>query len=141
MLQSKLFGNARWSGLLIVGLLAAGAAAWAQDQPESTKPKDDDAKPKAESRHRLPPHFADVVTEEQREAIYKLQDEHGPDIEAHEAKLAALKKKLDDAIRNVLKPDQLKKIDEATAKRRASRRASASEDEADTAPARRLRAR
>jgi hypothetical protein len=144
MLQSKVwFARRRWGGLLVMGLLAAGTAAWAQDKPESTKPKEDDDKPKAESRHRLPPHFAEVVTEEQREAIYKLQDEHGPEIEAQEAKLAAMRKKLDDAIRGVLKPDQLKKVDEAAAKRRASRRTSASDDEAepDAAPARPRRAR
>ncbi|MBX9787307.1 MAG: hypothetical protein K2Y37_00195 [Pirellulales bacterium] len=134
----------RFGSLLVVGLLAAGAAAWAQEDSAKTKAKSDE-KPAAERRHRLPAHFADVITEEQREAIYKLQDEHAPEIEAQEAKLAALRKKLDDAVRGVLKPDQLKKIDELTAaaaKRRAARRPAADADAAGDAPARpRRRAR
>ncbi|MGD9644977.1 MAG: hypothetical protein AB7U73_04640 [Pirellulales bacterium] len=140
MLQSKVWIARKHSlGLLVLGLLAVGAPAWAQDGATKTKPKAD-AKPKAERRHRLPPHFADVVTEEQRAEIYKLQDEIGPEIDALVSQLAALRKKLDDAMRGVLKPDQLKKVDEAAAKRRATRRTAATEeDDAAPAPARRRR--
>ena len=134
--------RSRFASLLAVGLLASGSLLWAAE--ESAKPKADASK-KAETRRRLPPHYADVVTEEQREAIYKIQDEHAPEIEAQEAKLIAVRKKLDDAMREVLKPDQLKKVDEAAAaaaKRRASRRSTASSGEAAAAPAKpRRRAR
>ena len=134
--------RSRFASLLAVGLLATGSLLWAAE--ESAKPKADASK-KAETRRRLPPHYADVVTEEQREAIYKIQDEHAPEIEAQEAKLIAVRKKLDDAMREVLKPDQLKKVDEAAAaaaKRRASRRSTASSGEAAAAPAKpRRRAR
>ena len=134
--------RSRFASLLAVGLLASGSLLWAAE--ESAKPKADASK-KAETRRRLPPHYADVVTEEQREAIYKIQDEHAPEIEAQEAKLMAVRKKLDDAVRGVLKPDQLKKVDEAAAaaaKRRASRRSTASSGEAAAAPAKpRRRAR
>ena len=134
--------RSRFASLLAVGLLASGSLLWAAE--ESAKPKADASK-KAETRRRLAPHYADVVTEEQREAIYKIQDEHAPEIEAQEAKLIAVRKKLDDAMREVLKPDQLKKVDEAAAaaaKRRASRRSTASSGEAAAAPAKpRRRAR
>ena len=131
--------RSRFASLLAVGLLASGSLLWAAE--ESAKPKADASK-KAETRRRLPPHYADVVTEEQREAIYKIQDEHAPEIEAQEAKLIAVRKKLDDAVREVLKPDQLKKIDEAAAaaaaaaaKRRSARRTSTSSGDAAEAPA------
>ena len=134
----------RIASLLAVAVLASGSLLWAAEETAPTKPKADASK-KAETRRRLPPHYADVVTEEQREAIYKIQDEHAPEIEAQEAKLIAVRKKLDDAMREVLKPDQLKKVDEAAAaaaKRRASRRSTASSGEAAAAPAKpRRRAR
>lgn len=136
--------KSRIVSLLAVGLLASGSLLWAAEESASEKPKADASK-KAETRRRLPPHFADVVTEEQREAIYKIQDEHAPQIEAQEAKLLELQKKLDDAVRGVLKPDQLKKVDEsaaAAAKRRASRRTSTSSGDSAKAPAKpRRRAR
>ena len=128
----------RVAGLLAVAVLASGALLWAAEESAPAKPKADASKAKAESRRRLPPHYSDVVTEEQRAAIYKLQDEHAPEIEEQEAKLIAVRKKLDDAVRGVLKPDQLKKVDEAAAaaaKRRASRRSTASSGDAAGAPA------
>lgn len=127
----------RIASLLAVAVLASGSLLWAAEESAPTKPKADASK-KAETRRRLPPHYADVVTEEQREAIYKIQDEHAPEIEAQEAKLIAVRKKLDDAVREVLKPDQLKKIDEAAAaaaKRRSARRTSTSSGDAAEAPA------
>lgn len=129
--------KSRIASLLAVSLLASGSLLWAAEESAPEKPKADASK-KAETRRRLPPHYADVVTEEQREAIYKLQDEHAPEIEEHEAKLLAVRKKLDDAVRGVLKPDQLKKVDEATAaaaKRRSARRTSTSSGDAAEAPA------
>jgi len=77
--------KSRIASLLAVGLLASGSLLWAAEETAPTKPKADASK-KAETRRRLPPHYADVVTEEQREAIYKLQDEHAPEIEAQEAR-------------------------------------------------------
>jgi hypothetical protein len=133
----------RIASLLAIAMLASGSMLWAAEESAPDKPKTEaskksDASKKTETRRRLPPHYADVVTEEQREAIYKLQDEHAPEIEEHEAKLIAVRKKLDDAVRGVLKPEQLKKVDEAAAaaaKKRASRRSSASSGDTSTAPA------
>jgi len=129
-------GRVAW--LLAIALLASGSMVWAAEESAPSKPKSDASKPKSESRRRLPPHYSDVVTEEQREAIYKIQDEHAQEIEEQEAKLIAVRKKLDDAVRGVLKADQLKKVDEAAAaaaKRRASRRSTASSGSAAAAPA------
>ena len=67
-------------------------------------------------RSRLPAHYAQVVTEQQREKISQIQEEYRPKIEALNAQLKALKKEQDDKIAAVLTPEQKKQIEEAAAK-------------------------
>jgi hypothetical protein len=67
-------------------------------------------------RGRLPANYAPVVNEEQRQKIYKLQEEYQPKIEALETKLKAMKKERDDKIASVLTAEQKKQITEATGK-------------------------
>jgi len=64
-------------------------------------------------RGRLPPHYADVVTEEQREKIYTIQEEYRPKIEAARAQLNALVKEEQEKISSLLSEEQKKKIEEA----------------------------
>jgi hypothetical protein len=66
--------------------------------------------------NRLPAHFGDLVDDSQREAIYKIQDEFRPQIEELEAKLTAARDKMRAAMRDVLTPEQQKKLDDALAK-------------------------
>ncbi|MBU4271333.1 MAG: hypothetical protein KKE86_12615 [Planctomycetes bacterium] len=87
-----------------------------------TTKKKEKAKAK-KGRHRLPPYFGDVVGDEQREKIYKIQDEYRPKIEALRAELKALVKERDEKIEAVLTPEQKQQIDEARAEAKAKRKA------------------
>ncbi len=64
-------------------------------------------------RGRLPAHYAKIVTEEQREQIYKIQEEYKPKIDAAKAQLDALTKEQEDKIAAVLTSEQKKKLDDA----------------------------
>jgi hypothetical protein len=67
-------------------------------------------------RSRLPAHYASVVNDEQREKIYKIQEEYRPKIEALETQLKTLKKERDDKIAAVLTAEQKKQVEAAAAK-------------------------
>jgi Spy/CpxP family protein refolding chaperone len=67
-------------------------------------------------RHVVPKYYGKIVTEEQREKIYKIQDAYDPKIDALTAQLKALKAERDEKIRGVLTPEQQKQVDEAAAK-------------------------
>jgi Spy/CpxP family protein refolding chaperone len=72
-------------------------------------------------RGRLPPHYAPVVTAEQREKIYDIQEDYKTKIDALEAQVKALGKERDEKIAAVLTPEQKKKIEEAQAKKPATK--------------------
>jgi hypothetical protein len=75
----------------------------------------------AKSRGRLPSHFAQVVTPQQKEQIYGVQAQFEPKFDALQAQLAALEKQRDDAIRALLTPEQRKQVDEIAAAAKAKR--------------------
>jgi Spy/CpxP family protein refolding chaperone len=66
-------------------------------------------------RGRLPAHYAAVVNQQQREEIYKIQEEYRAQIELLETQLKDLKKKRDEKIQAVLTPEQKQQVD-ATSK-------------------------
>ena len=75
-------------------------------------------------RH-LPAHYSQVITEKQREEIYKIEDEYQPKIEALQKQLDALKKERDEKISVLLTPEQKKQVEqikEEAAKAKASRK-------------------
>jgi hypothetical protein len=82
----------------------------------------------SKKRGRLPAYYAPVVTEEQREKIYQIQEEYRPKIAALNAQLKALKKEQDDKIAALLTPAQKKQVAEAaaTAKKEPAKGPSAS---------------
>ncbi len=86
---------------------------------------------KIRSRGRLPNHYADVVTEKQRDEIYKIQEEYKPKIDALKAQLNALNKEMKEKISAVLTADQKKKIQESE----AAAKAKSSKDEKQAEPA------
>jgi hypothetical protein len=69
---------------------------------------------------RLPPYYADVINEKQREEIYNIQEEYQPKIAALEAQLKALRKEQSDKIAAVLTPEQKKQIEAAAVKAKAA---------------------
>lgn len=79
--------------------------------------------------HRLPNYFSTVVTDEQKAAIYEIQDEYAPKIHEYRDKLAAALKERNAKINALLTPEQQEKIEqmkEATkARRKAAKKAKA----------------
>jgi hypothetical protein len=95
-----------------VGLcLALPAMLAAQDAPS----------PRAESRGRLPSYFSQVVTPQQKEQVYQVQAEYEQQIDTLEAKIEALEKKRDEAVRTLLTADQRKQVDQLAAAAKAKR--------------------
>lgn len=74
-------------------------------------------------RGRLPAHYSKVVTPEQRQAIYKIQEEYRPQIEALEAQISALEKQRDEKITAILTPEQKKQVEQAATQSREKRAA------------------
>ena len=72
--------------------------------------------------YRLPPHYAQVITEEQRGKIYKIDDEYQPKIEAPQKQLDTLRKERDEKISALLTAEQKKQIAAAAAKAKANRK-------------------
>jgi Spy/CpxP family protein refolding chaperone len=70
----------------------------------------------AKRGRRLPAHYAHVVTDAQRETIYKIQEAYQPKIDALQSQLNALKTERDEKIKAVLTPEQRKQVEEAAAK-------------------------
>ena len=68
---------------------------------------------KARERGRLPNHYSRVVTEEQRQNIFDIQEEYKAKIDPLEAQIKALTKERDDKVAAVLTPEQRKKVEEA----------------------------
>lgn len=88
-----------------------------------TMKKEEKAKTQ-KSHHRLPHYFRDVVDDEQRAKIYKIQDEYGPKIEALWAKLKALRNERDAKIKALLTPEQKNEVAQARAKAMVQRKPS-----------------
>lgn len=61
-------------------------------------------------KHRLPPYYNKLVDGQQREKIYKIQDEYAPKIEELTAQLKALTEKRDNDVAAVLSDEQRTKL-------------------------------
>ncbi len=92
----------------------------AQVEPSAQKP----------FRGRLPAYYRQVVTEEQRQAIYQIQAEYAPKIAELRAKLEALIAEQDAKIQAVLSPEQLKQVERLREEGKKAREASSSENPA-----------
>jgi len=94
---------------------------------------------KAKAPRRLPPYYADIVTETQRLKIYALQEEYTEQIEALAAQLLALEKKRDREIEDVLTAAQKERLkqarESAAARKRGNAAANKALEEAKTAAA------
>jgi acylphosphatase len=99
-----------WAGMATIsaGLTSWNSPALAADENPAPNATEKSKAPKG----RLPPHYAKVVTQEQREKIYNIQEEYRTKIEAARAQLDALVKEEKDKISAVLNEEQKKKIEE-----------------------------
>jgi hypothetical protein len=99
-----------WAGMATIsaGLTCCNTPALAADENPAPNATEKSKAPKG----RLPPHYAKVVTQQQREKIYNIQEEYRTKIEAARAQLDALVKEEKDKISAVLNEEQKKKVEE-----------------------------
>ena len=79
-------------------------------------------KSKRTGTYRLPPYHAKVVNDEQRDKIYKIQEEYGPRIKVLRDRLKMLLGERNQKIAAVLSPEQQEQVKEARARARQNRR-------------------
>jgi hypothetical protein len=101
----------------VFGIAAAAALLFvATDQrllsQEASKAETKKSKQRAEPRGPLPDYYDQVIDGLQRDKIYAIQKQHEAEIKALEDQLAALKKKINAEIDSLLRPDQLKRLEE-----------------------------
>jgi Spy/CpxP family protein refolding chaperone len=104
--------------VLLIVAMAFLPAAWADDQKPPAGPRN------GGSYRRLPAHYKDVVSEQQRDAIYQIQEEFGAKIAELKARLAELQNEQAAKVEAVLSPEQKQKITKlkaAAATRRAGK--------------------
>jgi hypothetical protein len=82
------------------------------------------------AKGRLPAYFADLVTEEQRTAIYKIQESHQKQIDDLEAQLAAARDKEMAEIETVLDAEQKEKLKKARAEAASKKKKKSSDTSA-----------
>jgi hypothetical protein len=106
-------------GMTLISLAVAFTGA---EQPIRAAEASVPAKKALRRRGRLPPHYAKVVNEKQREEIYRIEEEYQPKIEALQKQLNSLKKERDGKISALLTAEQKKQIEEVAAKAKANRK-------------------
>lgn len=98
-----------WCALVVVGTWLALVGA-AQETPSK------------KAKGRLPPYYAGVVSDQQRQTIYAIQEKYGAQITALQEQISALTRQRDAEIEGVLTPEQRAKVRElqeaAAAKRK-----------------------
>jgi hypothetical protein len=109
-----------------VGVLAHLALGVEGEQPAATS-QDKPAAKSSKQRRRLPPYYARVVDEKQREAIYAIQDEYAPRIEELQKQLDALIAERDAKIEEVLTPEQREQVKQLAAEAQQRRKQRRSE--------------
>ena len=87
------------------------------------------------AKGRLPPYFAQVVTEKQRTEIYTLQKKYSDQIDALEAQLKSLQEQRDAEIEGLLSEEQKAKLNKLRADAVSKRKAKSSDGEEPEAEA------
>jgi len=110
--------------LLLVAMATSAVQMTAWSQEGATPPSPREPRARSEARGRLPNFFTQVVTPQQREQIYEIQQGYAEELDALRAKLAAVEAKMNQEIEGVLDSDQLeqvKKLQAEAAERRQNR--------------------
>ena len=108
--------------LLFAAPLQADEPSNATPQAKPSKSKKTPAATSAKKqRRRLPNHYAKLVTDEQRESIYEIQRRYREKIEPLRKQIEQLIAERNAEIRQVLTPEQQRKLDELLAGSRRSR--------------------
>jgi hypothetical protein len=115
--------------LSAVGTFAQDAGKASGKKPAGSTPTNSaQTAPKAEGKsgRRLPQFYGKVVDQPQRKQIYAIQESYEADIQKLEQELQALKDRRDAEIRALLRPEQVKEIDQLMADAQAKRKKSVS---------------
>jgi hypothetical protein len=108
----------RWLGMAVFAAMAMVLASTpqkmfgAENDAAATNKTTKNAR---QSWRRLPRYYSHLVSKEQTEKIYAIQDEFHPKIEAAQKTLDDITKQRNDKISAVLTPEQQKQVAEATA--------------------------
>ncbi len=123
--------------VMAVGMLCSGAPVAAQAQKAPAAKQAEVKKEPAKRRGPLPAYYGQVVTPQQREKIYTIQQTYTEQIEALQTQLKELQAKLAAECKAVLTADQVKKIEElaAAAKTKGQPTEEAAEKTPEVAPA------
>jgi hypothetical protein len=90
-------------------VLSSSPLSIGQEKKAEKAPKTEKTEKKA-AKGRLPPYYADIVSGEQREKIYAIQAKYDDQVKELNAQLAALAKKINDEIEEVLTDEQKEKV-------------------------------
>jgi hypothetical protein len=105
-------------------ILTLAAAAWSTNNVLVAQDAEKEpAKKEKSAKGRLPNFFGEVVSGEQREAIYAIQAKFRPEIEKLQAELAAVERKMNAEIETVLTPEQKTKVEALRAAAAAKKKA------------------
>ncbi len=111
------------AALLAVSLAFSDPAVVAQEA--DAKAKTPAGRKIKKFRGRLPAHYGSVVEKDQRQAIYKVQEEYAGKITQLRVQLRAITKERDEKIAALLTPEQLAKVNELKATAKLKRQAKA----------------
>ncbi|WDI43470.1 hypothetical protein [Bremerella sp. P1] len=90
----------------------------AQEAEQAAAPSE----PKKEIRGRLPAHWNDIVTEDQKKAIYKIQHGYQDQIKKLEIEIAKLESAMEDEVKAVLTDAQQSRLKELIAEEELRRK-------------------
>lgn len=107
-----------WRKLVVAGsviVLALSVALWSPISGQESKSPGKAKTARKEARGRLPAYYKDVVSPDQREKIYAIQEKYAEQIEEALARLEQVRKAQADEIEAVLSPEQKQKVAELKA--------------------------
>lgn len=114
--------DSMWKKLLVAAALLVIVGSFVGTGPLSIGQEAKAPKAEKKAKGRLPPYFAGIVTEEQRQKIYEIQAKYAKDREALEAQLEELRSIESGEIEAVLDAEQKEKLrkarEEAAAKKK-----------------------
>jgi predicted transcriptional regulator len=125
--------------VLLVGVVLLGAGLVLHRSPlsigqDKKVEKSAESKPeKKAAKGKLPAYYADVVSGEQREKIYAIQAKYDSQVKDLNAQLAALAKKINDEIEEVLTDEQKEKVKAARDKAVEAKKKKAADKKAQEA--------
>ncbi len=125
MASTKWSRRVAWGAVIVTGLFCSHLVWSADDKPAADKQQKGTTAAQAESekpRRRLPNHYAKVVTPEQRQQIYVIQEEYNKQIDVLLEQIEELEAKRDTAIEATLSAEQLEQIAALKAEAEAKRK-------------------